>query len=458
MSGLDQRRLSKSSPVTYKETCNGKIDMPTKMMTDMRAKGRLKPGLHGDGKVMGLKLNVTKSGSKSWVFRYTPQNAETRLEGRTAGRKKVRNMGLGPFPAVSVSMARERAEEARRMLAEGLDPLEEKKKRIAEAAVQSVKVTTFAEAVAAYLDKKVETSDSGFKNEKHKQQWRNTLTTYALPIIGSVNVANVTTDLVLDVLQQETTKGEETGPLWTVKTETANRVRQRIEAVLSWAAFRGLRPKGDNPARWKDHLSNELTAPGKLKKVKHHASLPYSKIGEFMSELRSREGVCNRALEFAVLAVSRSSEVRKAVWSEIDLKNKVWTIPEDRMKKEKEHDVPLTERMIEILKSLPREEGNPYVFIGDSGDGHLSENALLNNLEYMGYGDLTQHGFRSTFREWAGEISTHPREVIEHALAHGLKDKAEAAYQRGTLFPPRRNLMADWSEYCSAAQTKGGET
>lgn len=428
--------------------------MAKKIMTDMRAKGRLKAGLHGDGKVTGLKLNVTESGSKSWVFRYTPLHAETRTEGRTAGRKKPRNMGLGPFPAVSVSMARERAEEARRMLAEGLDPLEEKKKRIAEAAAKSEEGTTFSEAVAAYLEKKVETSGGGFKNEKHKRQWRNTLTTYALPIIGSVDVADVTTSHVLEVLQQETAKGDKTGPLWTVKTETASRVRQRIEAVLSWAAFRGLRPKGDNPARWKDHLSNELTAPGKLKKVKHHASLPYSKIGEFMEELRSRDGVCDRALEFAVLAVSRSSEVRKAVWSEFDLKKKVWTIPAERMKNEKEHDVPLTARMMDILQHLPREEGNPYVFIGDSGDGHLSENALLNNLEYMGYDDLTQHGFRSTFREWAGEMASHPREVIEHALSHGLKDKAEAAYQRGTLLPPRRKLMADWSEYCSAAHTK----
>lgn len=422
--------------------------MASKVMTDMRARGQLKPGLHGDGKVIGLWLSVSKNGRKSWVFRYVPPNAETRSVGRTAGRKKPRSMGLGSFPAVSLSMARERAETARRTLAEGFDPLEEKKKIQTEAAAASQRVTTFSETVEAYLNTKVEAGEGGFKNEKHRQQWRNTLTTYALPIMGSIDVSDVNTDLILQVLQQETSKKGEVGTLWNIKTETASRLRGRIETVLSWAAFRGLRHQGDNPARWKGHLDNELVAPGKLKKVKHHASLPYAQIGDFMARLRARSGVSDRALEFAILSVSRSSEVRKAVWSEIDLGNKVWTIPGDRMKKEKEHRVPLTPQMITILDRLPREENNQHVFVGDSREGRLSENALLNCLEYMGHSDITQHGFRSSFREWAGEMTAHPREVIEHALAHGLKDKAEAAYQRGTLFPKRRTLMADWSNYC----------
>jgi integrase len=397
---------------------------------------------------MGLHLNVTKTFRKSWVFRYTPSNAEVRFQGSTAGRKKPRAMGLGPFPAVSVSMARERAEGARRLLAEGLDPLEEKKAERTKAENASRRVTTFAEAVEAYLLAKVEAKEGGFKNEKHRQQWRNTLTTYALPFVGSVDVADVGTDHILQVLQQKTDKNEATGSLWNLKTETASRVRGRIETILSWAAFRGLRPQGDNPARWKGHLDNELIAPSKLKKVKHHASMPYVEVEDFMVKLRARAGVSNRALEFAILTVARSSEVRKAVWSEFDLEANVWTIPEDRMKKEKEHDVPLTARMVAILKSVPQKNDNPHVFIGESREGRLSENALLNTLEYMGYDDLTQHGFRSSFREWAGEMTSHPREVIEHALAHGLKDKSEAAYQRGTLFPKRRELMADWSEYC----------
>lgn len=422
--------------------------MASKILTDMRARGHLKPGLHGDGKVMGLWLNVTKNGRKSWVFRYVSPNAEARSTGRTAGRKKPRAMGLGSFPAVSVAMARERAEAARRTLAEGLDPLEEKRRIQAEVGAASRRIMTFSETVEAYLITKVEAGEGGFKNEKHRQQWRNTLTTYALPIMGSVDVADVDTDLILQVLQQETSKKGEVGMLWNIKTETASRLRGRIEAVLSWAAFRGFRHQGDNPARWKGHLDNELIAPGKLNKVKHHASLPYAQIGDFMARLRARNGVSDRALEFSILSVSRSSEVRKAIWSEIDLDNQVWTIPGDRMKKEKEHRIPLTPQMITILEQLPREDKNQHVFIGDSREGCLSENALLNCLEYMGYPDLTQHGFRSSFREWAGEMTRHPREVIEHALAHRLKDKAEAAYQRGTLFPKRRRLMIDWSNYC----------
>lgn len=421
--------------------------MAPKIMTDMRARGKLAPGLHRDGKVMGLGLNVTTSGTKSWVFRFVPPNAETRLEGLTAGRKKPRSMGLGPFPAISVSRAREKAEEARRLLAEGLDPLEERKR--IEAKASSRKVTTFAEAIEAYLRTKVEAQEGGFKNPKHRQQWRNTLATYAVPIIGKVDVADVNTDLILEVLQQETKKEDQVGTLWNIKTETASRLRGRMEAILSWAAFRGLRSKGDNPARWKGHLDNELIAPSKLRKVKHHASMPYAQIGEFMARLRDRKGVSDRALEFAILSVARSSEVRNAVWSEIDLAAEIWTIPGNRMKKEKEHTVPLTPRMLEILKGLFREDNNPHVFVGESREGRLSENALLNCLEYMGHEELTQHGFRSTFREWAGEMTAHPREVIEHALAHNLKDKAEAAYQRGTLFPKRRELMADWSDFCS---------
>jgi integrase len=361
-------------------------------------------------------------------------------------------MGLGSYPEVSISSAREMAEEARVLLAQGLDPIDVRnQKRATAAAEASRKITTFDDVITAYIAAKIDVAEGGFKNPKHRQQWRNTLKTYVSPLIGKVSIADIDTDCVLKVLRQDTGKGAERGQLWYIKTETASRVRGRLEALLSWAAFRGLRPKGSNPALWKGHLDQELAAPGKLKKVRHHPALPYAELPKFMQQLRSRDGVANRALEFAILTGSRSSEVREALWSEIDMKKLVWAIPEERMKAGRAHEVPLTRRMVEILKTLPRREGNPHVFVGDSRLGRLSENALLNTLDYMGRGDLTQHGFRSTLREWAGEMTTHPREVIEHALAHGLKDKAEAAYQRGTLFPKRRVLMSDWSDYCAEA-------
>lgn len=429
-------------------------------MTDAEARGNLKPGYHSDRLTTGLWLAVgkpTASGkvSKSWVFRYVPPNAQARAEGSTAGRNKPRAMGLGSFPTVGVAMARDLAEEARRKIALGVDPMEERKRAKLEAAAQAVKITTFAEAASAYIDAK----EGGFKNAKHRQQWRNTVEAYANPIIGKYNVADVNTDLVLKVLQQDVCDkaGNVVGNLWNLKTETASRLRGRIEAVLSWAAFRGLRPQGDNPARWKGHLDNELTSRSKVQKQQHHAALPYAEVGAFMAELRTRDAAAARALEFSILTATRSSETRGAVWSEFDLKNRIWTIPAERMKKDKEHEIPLTDEMIALLTALPREVDNPHVFIGTSRGGGMSENALTNVLKRMGRDDLTQHGFRYSFREWAGETTAYPREVVEHALSHQLKDKAEAAYQRGTLLPKRRKLMADWSKYCGIVQPNEGE-
>ncbi len=262
-------------------------EMATKVLTDMRARSRLTPGRHNDGKVKGLALDVKETGSKSWVLRYTPALAEIRQEGRTAGRKKVRNMGLGSYPEVSISSARELAENARALLAQGLDPIEIRKQQRAKAAAEALqKVTTFDDVVTAYLAAKVNVEEGGFKNSKHRQQWRNTLATYASPLIGRMNVAEVDTECVLNVLRQDTGKGDERGQLWYVKTETASRIRGRMEAVLSWAAFRGLRPKGNNPALWKGHLDQELAAPGKLKKVRHHPALPYPELPIFMHQLR----------------------------------------------------------------------------------------------------------------------------------------------------------------------------
>ena len=341
--------------------------MATKVLTDMRARSRLTPGRHSDGKIKGLALDVKDTGTKSWVLRYTPPLPEFRKDGRTAGRKKVRNMGLGSYPEVSIPSARELAANARELLAQGLDPIEvRKQQRVKAAAEASQKVTTFDEVVSAYLAAKVNLEEGGFKNPKHRQQWHNTLKTYASPLIGQVNIADVDTECVLRVLRQDTGKGNERGQLWYVKTETASRIRGRIEAVLSWATFREWRPKGNNPALWKGHLDQELAAPGKLKKVRHHPALPYPELPTFMRHLRARKGVASRALEFAILTASHSSEVREALWSEIDMKKLVWAIPEERMKAGRAHEVPLTRRMLEILKALPRQEGNPHVFVGDS--------------------------------------------------------------------------------------------
>jgi integrase len=267
--------------------------------------------------------------------------------------------------------------------------------------------------------------------------------TDAYPLLGKLSVSAIDTGKVLEVVQ----------PLWATKTETASRLRGRIERVLGWATFRGYR-QGDNPARWKDHLDHELPLRSEVRKVKHHAALPYREIGAFMMDLRKREGISARALEFAILCASRSAEVRNAAWAEIDLDGAVWTIPEDRMKAEKEHVVPLSDAAVSLLKGLPRRDGVDFVFPAPR-DGALSDMALTAVLKRMDRPDLTQHGFRSTFREWAGETTAYPREVIEHALAHQLADKAEAAYQRGTLLPKRARLMKDWAAFCATAPSAG---
>ena len=252
------------------------------------------------------------------------------------------------------------------------------------------------------------------------------------------------------MLQQET--GEDKAQLWHAKTETASRLRGRLESILDWAAFRGYR-EGENPARWKGHLEHELPARSKVQKIEHHAALPYAELGAFMVELRKREGLSARALEFAILCASRSGEVRGATWAEIDLPGRIWTVPAERMKAGKEHRVPLSDEAVKLLEALPRIVGNDYVFPAPRG-GQLSDMALTAVLRRMERGGLTQHGFRSTFRDWAGETTAYPREVCEHALAHKLADGVEAAYQRGDLLAKRARLMADWARYCGTVQGK----
>ncbi len=399
-------------------------------------------GRYAVGGVDGLHLRVSGA-SRAWVLRIA---VGTRIgrDGRPAVHR--RDVGLGSYPDVSLAEARERARVLRMQVRDGVDPVLKRRAEKVSSALEEAKAKSFKDCAEAYID----ANRAGWKNEKHVQQWENTLATYVYPKFGHLPVASIDTGMVLDVLQQSVDPAGNS--LWLKKTETASRLRGRIESILDWATFRGYR-RDANPARWKGYLEHELPARNKVQKVEHHAALPYPEMAAFMAELRLREGVSARALEFAILTAARSGEVRGATWSEIDLQARVWTIPGDRMKAGKEHRVPLAIEVISLLKDLPREAGNDHVFVAPRGR-KLSDMALTAVLRRMGRGNLTQHGFRSTFRDWAGETTAYPREVCEHALAHRLADGVEAAYQRGDLLAKRAGLMADWSKYCNAVPQK----
>jgi integrase len=373
-----------------------------------------KPGRHPDGD--GLYLQVTQSGVKSWVLRY-----------ERTGRERM--LGLGTLRDFSLKEARERARRARQLLADGVDPIEAKR------AQRSVPNLTFRQAVEAY-------------NRLHEQKWTarrpqflSSLRQHAFPILGDLPLPTIDTPAVLRVLE----------PIWTTKTETANRVRARIEAVLDWATVRGHRPKTDNPARWRGHLAIILPAPGAIARVRHHAALPWGEVAAFMAELRSREGVAARALEFAILTAARTNEVIGARWSEIDFSQGVWSIPAQRMKMDKEHRVPLSEPALALLRNLYTETGNDLLFIGQQTGRGLGDRALAEVLARMERTDnVTVHGFRSTFRDWAAEASHYANHVVEMALAHAIGNAVERAYRRGDLFAKRRQLMAEWATFCGA--------
>jgi len=386
-------------------------------VSKLKAEGR-----YAVGGADGLHLRIAGE-SRAWVLRI--KIGERRSD-----------IGLGPFPEVSLAEAREAARSHRKKVREGINPLQEKQDARAALRIEEAKSKTFKDCAEAYI----EAHKAGWKNDKHAAQWSATLETYGYPAFGSLPVAAVDTGLVLDALR----------PIWATKTETASRLRGRIESVLDWAKVSGYRD-GENPARWRGHLDKLLPARNKVQKVKHHAAMPYADIGAFVVDLRKRDGIAARALEFSILCASRSGEVRDATWSEFDLAGKTWTIPAERMKAGKEHRVPLSDAAVALLKALPRVKGTPYAFPAPRG-GALSDMALTAVLKRMKREGLTQHGFRSTFRDWAGETTAYPREVIEHALAHQLKDKAEAAYQRGDLLTKRARLMTDWSKFCGTVK------
>jgi integrase len=382
-----------------------------------------KPGLHPDGG--NLYLQVADSGAKSWLFRF----------GRSG---RERWMGLGPLITVGLAEAREEAIRCRGLLLKGIDPIEARKADRAQNELAQHAGTTFRDCA----DRLVASHEASWRNAKHRNQWRSTLATYAYPVIGPVAVQSVDTGMVLKVLE----------PIWQTKPETASRVRGRIEAVLDWATVRGYR-SGDNPARWKGHLSEVLPSRGQIQKTQHHAALPFTELPELIVALAEREGVAARALEFTILTAARTGEIIGARWSEIDLQEKTWIVPAGRIKGGREHRVPLSDPALAVLRKLPRERGNDFVFIGPRRGG-LSNMALAAVLKRMGRDVITVHGFRSTFRDWAAERTNYQNHVVEMALAHVVGEKVEAAYRRGDLFEKRRRLMAEWAKFCASTPIK----
>ena len=368
-------------------------------------------------------------------------------------------MGLGPVHLVSLADARALAQEARLLKAQGLDPLDQRQASRRERA-PNVEVTrsgdglTFKDAAAAYM----RANSAAWRNAKHSAQWSATLEAYAYPVFGERPVGDVDTNLVLKVLE----------PIWATKSETASRLRGRLESVLDWATVRGHR-QGENPSRWKGHLDKILPAKSKVAKVEHHAALPFRAMPQFMRDLRERAGNAARALEFAILTAARTGEVIGAQWSEIDFEARTWIQPAGRTKTRKEHRVPLCDAAMSILEAMrdatyerereflllygqqvPNEIAlDGFVFAGMRRGKGLSNMSLLKTLERMGRSDLTTHGFRSTFRDWAAETTNYQNELVEMALAHAIASKVEAAYRRGDLFDKRRMLMGDWEAFCS---------
>ncbi len=399
-----------------------------------------KPGRYCDGD--GLYLLVKKSGTRFWVFRY-------KLNG-----SKLREAGLGRAGegrnAVRLAEARDKASVLFRQVKSGIDPLSAREAMAAavkaEAQDAAVKRVAFREAAQRFIDGHA----PSWRNPKHAAQWGATIETYANPVFGDLPVGDVETAHVLAAVE----------PIWLTKPETASRLRGRIERILDFAKTRGWRA-GENPAAWKGHLALTLPARSKVRKVEHHAALPWRDIGDFMPTLKEQTGIGARALRFAILTAARSGEVRGARWSEIDMTAATWVVPAERMKGGREHRIPLSEPALDVLREMVQarlsRDPDALVFPGRDAGRPLSDMSLTAVLRRVGRGELTAHGFRSSFRDWAAETTAYPTELVEMALAHAVGNKVEAAYRRGDLFEKRRRLMDDWATYCSmpSATSKG---
>lgn len=392
-----------------------------KPLTALEVRRLIEPGLHPVGTIPGLRLYVRSSGARSWVLR------------TTVGTRRA-ELGLGSYPGTTLAQAFERAREALDQIRKGTDPAAERRRQ------RTAVVWTFRKVAEAYI----EAHRAGWKNPKHAQQWENTLAAYAYPHFGDKHVADIGKGDVLAAV----------APIWSEKTETATRVRNRIELILSYSVQREYRPEGLNPARWRGNLDAALPKAGKVARVKHHAALPIDGMHAFTLRLRAMEGMAARALEFAILTAARSGEVRGATWSEVDLQAGVWSIGPERMKSSRPHRVPLSERALQLLEGLPRFDGVDLVFPGAKTDRPLSDMALTACMRRMKLAAVP-HGFRSTFRDWAAERTATPPEVAEMALAHAVVDATEAAYRRGDLFEKRRELMALWARFIDTEPPAG---
>ena len=419
----------------------------TNGLTAKRVERLKEPGRYHDPDHKGLYLQVQESRngiSKSWLLRY-----------EHGGRERWH--GLGSAADFSLKEARERARRARQLLADGIDPVEAKKAAKAAVALAHAKTLTFEEATRQYYAQ----HNAKWSNRKHAKQFLSSLEAYAIPKLGRLSVADIDTGAVLKVLE----------PIWPTKTETASRVRGRIELVLDWATVRNYRT-GENPARWKGHLAEVLPARGQIQKTEHQPALPFEELPEFMQELAQREGVAARALEFAILTGARTDQATTAPWSEIDFDARTWTIPASRMKAGKELKVPLSDQALDILRNLSREAGNEFIFISPSHHRQGLSNAAMSEL--LGrmhtararaglppWVDKTTgklavvHGFRSTFRDWAAERTNYQNHIVEMALAHVIDSKVERAYRRGDLYVKRTRLMAEWAKFATTPLASG---
>jgi integrase len=405
--------------------------MPKKArpLSALEVKRLTTPGFHAVGDVAGLLLRVDKSGARSWILRYT--TGETRLAKSGKPYKVRRDHGLGGYPDTSLAMARDKARKVRELLAEGIDPLSQKKAAKQARLAAELARLTFAEAAEAVI--KVKQAEAS--NPKHAAQWRQSLEAYALPTLGAMSVADIELVHVKQALEA----------IWTTKPTTAARVRQRIESVMAWATAHGHRT-GPNPATWKGNLDAALPAPAKIKKKAHHRAMPIDDMPAFWARLCERDDMPAKALAFTILTGSRSGEALGARWEEIDLAGAVWTIPPDRMKGRREHRVPLAPAAVELLRLLPQaEEG--LVFTRNGGR-KLSDRAMTDLLAAMGEKErATVHGMRSTLRDWMAERTATPHDVAEMVLAHAIGNQAEAAYRRGDLLPKRARVMKQWAAF-----------
>ena len=393
-------------------------------LTSLKIKQLKAPGWYPDG--LGLYLQVSPSGSKSWVYRYKSSTKERRF-------------GLGAYPTISLLMARESADKCRKLRAKGIDPIEYKKQQERQKQLERAKSISFKECATRYI----ESHKSGWKNKKHQSQWTNTLENYAHPIMGHLPVQDISTNHVMQVLE----------PIWYTKTETASRIRSRIENILDWAKVKTYRT-GENPALWRGHLDKLLPKQSKVQKVKHHPALPYTEQPNFYKLLRNKNTIAAKALTFIILTVSRTNEALEAKWDEFNFDTAIWTIPKERMKSGTEHRVPLANETINLLDELKKysREDN-YLFPGQQEGRFISDTTIRKGNVYKDYNFVT-HGFRSTFRDWCAETTNFPERLAEAALAHKIQNATQAAYERGDKIEKRRKLMEAWANYCVSIKPK----